>query len=230
MSVKLDDSGLPADRLWQPATAKWFSAIFGACLVYAVVRYHLAGPVAWDHFALFVLNKVISMAAVFFVASSYLIGPIIRWHNKDPRKLVIIKFCGLMGFSLALIHGFMAVMLMTPAYFAKYFAADGRMNATGEIAMTLGVFGLWAVSFPAITTLPVMAKELGGVRWKRNQRMGYVCLLLVLGHLVVMGWKGWTNPSRWASYGNLPPISLWAAIGCVIPLAAKLRRSRPARG
>ena len=55
---------LPADRLWQPTTAKWFAVVFGASLVYAVVRYHLAGDVAWRHFPLFILNKSTSLAAL----------------------------------------------------------------------------------------------------------------------------------------------------------------------
>ncbi len=90
--------------------------------------------------------------------------------------------------------------------------------------MTLGVLGLWAVSLPAITALPMMPKATGGVRWKRNQRMGYLSLALVLGHLIVMGWEGWLSPDSWPS--GLLPISLWAALGCVVPLAAKMRRTR----
>ena len=54
-------SDLPPDRLWQPTTARWFTAIFGAALAYAVVRYHLVGDVAWRHFPLFILNKAISL-------------------------------------------------------------------------------------------------------------------------------------------------------------------------
>ena len=45
-----EHSGLPPDRLWQPTTAKWFAALFGTALVYAIIRYHLAGDVAWAHF------------------------------------------------------------------------------------------------------------------------------------------------------------------------------------
>jgi hypothetical protein len=69
----MNDDGrvLPPDRLWQPTTGKWFAAIIGAALAYAVVRYHLAGDVEWRHFPLFILNKATSLAAVFFVASSY---------------------------------------------------------------------------------------------------------------------------------------------------------------
>lgn len=46
---KVDESGLPADRLWQPITARWFLVVFGGCAAYAIVRYHLVGEVGWDH-------------------------------------------------------------------------------------------------------------------------------------------------------------------------------------
>ena len=89
-------SSLPPDRLWQPTTAKWFVVVFGGSLAYAVIRYHFAGDVAWQHFPLFILNKATSLAAVIFVACSYLIGKIIRWYDHNgPLRLVVIKFCGL---------------------------------------------------------------------------------------------------------------------------------------
>ncbi len=68
-----EQSNLPPDRLWQPTTAKWFAAIFGGSLVYAIVRYHLAGDVAWAHFPLVILNKATSLAAVVFAACAYLV-------------------------------------------------------------------------------------------------------------------------------------------------------------
>ncbi len=120
---------LPPDRFWQPTTAKWFAVIFGGSLVYAIVRYHLAGDVAWAHFPLFIFNKATSLAAVVFVACSYLVGKIIRWHDDNKlQRLVVIKFCGLMGFFLAGVHAFFSVCLLTPAYFAKYFEAGDRLN------------------------------------------------------------------------------------------------------
>ena len=134
MNMERTSSRLPEDRLWQPVTAKWFVVVFGASLVYAVVRYHGSGEVAWTHFPLFILNKIISLAAIIFIACSYLIGRVIRWHNSNPKiKLVVIKFCGLMGFSLALAHAFFSVCLLTPAYFGKFFATDGRLNLVGEL-------------------------------------------------------------------------------------------------
>jgi len=215
-----EEKKLPPDRLWQTVTAKWFFVIFGACLAYAVVRYHIAGDVAWRHFPLSILNKIVSLAAVFFVGASYLIGKVIRWYDDDPKlRLVVIKFCGLLGLFLAAIHALMSVLLMTPSYFGKYFEANGKMNLQGELGMAVGVVALFFLLSPAITTLPTMPKALGGWRWKRSQRVGYLALLLVSVHLVVLGLKGWLTPQAWTA--GMPPVSLVAFVAAVIPLLVK---------
>jgi DMSO/TMAO reductase YedYZ heme-binding membrane subunit len=221
MNAEDEGSRLPDDRLWQPVTAKWFGVVFGAAIVYSIIRYHIAGDVTWAHFPLFILNKATSLAAVVFVACSYLVGRVIRWHNDDPKlKLVVIKFCGLMGLSLASIHAFFAVCLLTPAYFAKFFDDDGRLNLVGELGLAVGVVALWALAIPAITTLPMMPKAIGGIRWKRSQRIGYLCLGLVVAHMVVFGLNGWLSPDHWPS--GLPPISMLAVTAAAVPLVAKL--------
>ena len=221
MSTEGNPSTLPENRLWQPVTIRWFTTIFGVCLLYAVIRYHIAGDVEWQHFPLFILNKATSLAAVVFIACSYLIGRVIKWHNDDPRlKLVVIKFCGLMGFSLAFIHAFMSVFLMTPAYFPKYFVEDGRLNLEGELGMAAGAVALWALAIPAITTLPMMPKAIGGIRWKRSQRMGYLCLVLVVVHLIALGLRGWLAPYKWPWF--LPSISLIACLIAAFPVVVRL--------
>jgi DMSO/TMAO reductase YedYZ heme-binding membrane subunit len=218
-----DSTNLPYHRLWQPTTARWLVAVFGLALAYAVVRYHIASGVAWSHFPLFIMNKSVALAATALVACSYLIGKVIRRYDKDPRrKLVVIKFCGLIGFSLATVHGIASLCLITPAYFAKYFAEDGRLNLEGELGLILGIIALWALSLPAITTLPMMPKAIGGMRWKRSQRMGYVCLILVVAHMVALGLRGWLSPEHWP--WMLPPISLVAAIIAMIPLVVKFMK------
>ncbi len=197
-------SSLPPDRLWQPTTAKWFVVVFGGSLAYAVVRYHFAGDVAWQHFPLFILNKATSLAAVIFVACSYLIGKIIRWHDHDGAlRLVVIKFCGLTGFFLAAVHAFFSLVLLSPAYYGKYFDGDGRLNLEGEIAMSVGVLALFFLLSPAVTTLPMMPKAIGGWR-HRNGRAG------------------------------IPPVSLVAVVAALVPLLVKRKlehdkRERTAR-
>jgi DMSO/TMAO reductase YedYZ heme-binding membrane subunit len=157
---------------------------------------------------------------VLFVASSYLIGKIIRWHDHDPAlRLVVIKFCGLMGFFLAAVHAFFSLALLSPAYYGKYFDDLGRLNLQGEIAMSVGVIALFFLLAPAITTMPGMPRAIGGWRWKRNQRAGYIALALVVVHLVALGFKGWLTPQGWN--GGMPPISLVAVIAALVPLFVK---------
>jgi DMSO/TMAO reductase YedYZ heme-binding membrane subunit len=209
-------------RLWQPVTVKWFAALFGGALAYAIVRYHVAEGVEWSHFPLFILNKAVSLAAVFFVASSYLVGRVLKWHNHDPRiRLIVVKFCGLMGLSFAAIHAFMSLALWSASYYPAYFLEGGRLNLWGELAITLGAVGLWALAIPGITTLPTMAKSLGGFRWKRSQRAGYVALTLVAAHLAALGFRGWLDPSRWPA--GLPPISLLAFLAAAFTVLLKAR-------
>lgn len=222
-----EHSRLPPDRLWQPTTAKWFFAVFGFSLAYAVVRYHFAGDVPWRHFPLFILNKATSLASVIFIACSYLIGKLIRWHDHDKAlRLVVIKFCGLMGFFLAAGHALFSLCLLSPAYYEKFFDDAGRLNLQAEIALSVGVIALFFLLSPAVTTLPMMPKAIGGVRWKRSQRAGYTALALVVVHLVAMGWKGWLAPQGW--HGGIPPVSLVAVVVALVPLLVKRKREHDA--
>jgi DMSO/TMAO reductase YedYZ heme-binding membrane subunit len=218
--VEQEHGELPPHRLWQPATAKWFAVVFGGSIAYAVVRYHFAGDVEWRHFPLYIFNKATSLAAVIFVACSYLIGKVIRWHDHDKAlRLVVIKFCGLMGFFLAAVHAFLSLCMLSPAYYGKYFDDVGRLNLNGEIAMSVGVLALFFLLSPAVTTVPMMAKAIGGWRWKRTQRVGYVALALVVVHLVALGFKGWLAPRGWQ--GGIPPVSLVAVCAALVPLIVK---------
>jgi DMSO/TMAO reductase YedYZ heme-binding membrane subunit len=211
---------LPPHRLWQPTTAKWFVVIFGLSVAYAVVRYHFAGDVPWRHFPLFILNKTTSLAAVIFIACSYLIGKIFRWYDGDAAlRLVVVKFCGLMGFFLAAIHAFFSLCLWSPAYYGKYFDEAGRISLQGEVALAVGVIALFFLLAPAITTLPGMPKAIGGWRWKRSQHAGYTALSLVVVHLVVLGVRGWLAPKGW--HGGIPPVSLVAVAVALVPLFVK---------
>ena len=170
----------------------------GCSLTYAVVRYHVFKGVDWSHFPLFIANKGCSLAAVFFIASSYLISKIVGvYGDESGKRLALIKFCGLLGFSLATIHTLMAVLLFSPDYCLKFFHDSGRMNLTGELSMLLGVLSLWCLSITAITSLPFMYNALGADRWHRGQRMGYFSLLLGSGHVLVLGISGWTTPTSW---------------------------------
>ena len=217
MTAQLEENS----RLIQPFTVRWFLLLFGVPLSYAIFRYHVFSGVEWSHFPVYIANKACSLAAVVFIATSYLIGKTLRVYDDQPgKRLLLIKFCGLMGFSLAAIHAFMALLLFSPHYYPKFFHEAGKMNLTGELSMAFGVLSLWCLAITAITSLPFMYEAVGADRWRRGQRMGYFSLALAGGHVLVMGFSGWLAPAGWP--GSLPPISLVAFAAAAIPLLVKL--------
>lgn len=124
-----------------------------------------------------------------------------------------------MGFFFEGGHALFSVYLLTPAYFGKYFDEVGRMNLWGELAMCTGVLAIFFLMPLAITTLPMMPKALGGWRWNRGQRVGYLALGLVAADLIALAWKGWLAPKGWNA--GLPPISLLAFVAALLPLIVK---------
>ncbi len=116
-------------------------------------------------------------------------------------------------------HAFFSLSLLSPAYYDKYFDDVGQLNLQGEIALSVGVVALFFLLSPAVTTLPMMPKAIGGWRWKRSQRAGYVALALVVVRLVVLGINGWLAPQEW--HGGIPPVSLVAVVAALVPLLVK---------
>ena len=209
------------ERLLQPFTLRWMALLLGVPMTYAIVRYHVVSGVDWSHFPLFITNKGVSLAAVFFIGISYLIGKALRIYKNDSEKrLILIKFCGLIGFSLASIHVLMSLVLISPSYYPKLFSEMGKMNLTGELSLVFGVLSMWCLAVTAITSLPFMYEAVGAERWQRGQRMGYLSLMLTAGHVLVMGFAGWLAPAGW--HGGLPPVSLVAFIAASVPLLLKL--------
>jgi DMSO/TMAO reductase YedYZ heme-binding membrane subunit len=212
-----------SERLLQPATTRLFLLVMGPCLIYAGIRYHVVEGVPLTHAPLYILNKAISLGGLAFLAISYLVGKVagLRWDERQ-LELVVIKFCGLMGFSLIVAHVLMSMALLDPAYYAKLYAG-ARFNLTGELSLSLGVFALWCFTLPAITSLPYMYDELGADRWLRAQRTGYAGLMLAAGHVLVMGVMAWLRPGDWPA--ALPPITALALVVAMIPLVVRLIRN-----
>jgi len=216
--------GEASERLIQPTTTRLFLLVMGPCLIYAGIRYHVVLDVSLAQAPLYILNKAISLGGLAFLAISYLVGKVasLRWDDRR-LQLVVIKFCGLMGFSLIVAHVLMSLALLDPAYYAKFYAG-AKLNLTGELSLSLGVFALWCFSLPAITSLPYMYDELGADRWRRSQRAGYAGLMLAAAHVLVMGVMAWLRPGDWPA--ALPPITALAFAVAMIPLVVRLIRHR----
>jgi DMSO/TMAO reductase YedYZ heme-binding membrane subunit len=191
---------------------------------YAIVRYHLAGPVPWKDFPFFILNKGISLAAFILLTFNFGFGPLNNLGVKVPAGwLNARRALGMTGFLLALIHVLMSFMLFSPTVYAKFFAADGTLTLMAGLSMLGGVLAfvvLWAYNMSFQTHL---REDKTFIQFITSRTFLLWALLLGGVHLVFMGYEGWMNPAGW--HGGIPPVSLVAiAIGVVGYIANLLGR------
>lgn len=204
--------------LSRPRHLRWSGLTLAVGMSYAVVRYNVFKGVEWTHLPLYITNKAFALSAVVLIALSYCVGKAVpvRQEPKESR-IALVKHLGLIGFSLASMHGILSLTLLSPAYYEKFFLDSGRLTLLGELSLLFGVLSLWCLTIPAITSLPFMDDHLGRERWLRMQRMGYAALALNGGHLLAMGAGGWIDVGSWP--GGLPPITL---LGFIVSAGALL--------
>jgi hypothetical protein len=181
------------------------------CVAYAILRYHILGPVDWDDFPFFILNKGISLAALILLVFNFSLGPLKNIGLPVPGSwLSARKILGMTGFLLALIHALMSFMLFSPAIYSKLFEADGSLTLFAGLSMLGGVLSfvvLWGYNLSFQTQL---REEKAFIQFITSRKFLLLAMLLSAVHLFFMGFKGWLSPSGW--HGGLPPISLVAFV------------------
>ncbi len=218
-------------RLPRSERLLWILGIWIPCLAYAVIRYNVLGGVAWNHLPLYIVNKSAALAGIALLALAYLVGKLFGGAHGTERVRSKAKFLGLAGFSMITIHVLMAMVLLGPANYEKFYEPSGMFNLSGELTFLFGVLAYGCLLFPAISTLPYMYAALGMARWLQTQHMGYIALALACGHTLSMGYKGWIDPATWP--GAMPPITLLGFLCASLAVAVKLgaagrRRSKGA--
>ena len=191
---------------------------------YAVLRYHIAGPVPWKDFPMYILNKGLCLTGFILLTFNFSLGPL---HNLgvpvSEGWLNARKALGMTGFLLILIHALISFMLFSPAVYAQFFVENGTLTSIGGLSMLFGVLGfvfLWGYNLSFQTFL---REDTAFIQFITSRKIMLFALVLGGLHLFFMGYKGWMNPAGW--HGGLPPISLVAfaffAIGYVINLLGR---------
>jgi len=188
---------------------------------YAVLRYHIAGPVPWNDFPLFIFNKGLCLAGFILLTLNFSLGPLKNlgvpvsdgWLNSR-------KALGMAGFLLVLLHAFMSFLLFSPAIYGKFFDTDGSLSLLGGWSMLFGILGfvfLWGYNMSFQTFL---REDAAFIQFLTSRKTLMVALTLGGLHLFFMGYEGWLKPAGW--HGNLPPISLVAFVFFAVGYLANL--------
>ena len=188
---------------------------------YAIVRYHIVGPVEWKDFPFFILNKGVSLAAFILLTFNFAFGPLNNLGIKMPKGwLDARKAMGMTGFLLVLIHALISFMLFSPSVYGKFFEADGTLTMLAGLSMLGGVLAfvvLWGYNMSFQTHL---RDDKAFIQFITSRTFLIWAMLLGGAHLVFMGYEGWMNPSGW--HGGIPPVSLVAISFFVVGYIANL--------
>jgi len=176
---------------------------------YAIVRYHIAGPVPWKDFPFFILNKGLSLAAFILLTCNFGFGPLNNLGFKIPIGwLNARKALGMTGFLLVLVHALMSFMLFSPSVYAKFFEENGTLTLLAGLSLLTGVLAfvvLWGYNLSFQTHL---REDKAFIQFITSRTFLLWAMLLGALHLVFMGYEGWLSPSGW--HGGIPPVSLVA--------------------
>jgi DMSO/TMAO reductase YedYZ heme-binding membrane subunit len=194
----------------------WTLVSFCAALLYAVLRYHVFGTVAWRHLPLFTVNKAVSFCSLMLLAAAYMV--------RRPGAGLSL---GLAGAALAWLHAIMSLAILAPSDFPKLYAG-GRLHVLGGLAVLCGSVGMLLLLVPAAASIPGIGSGLSRQRWQFCQRCGYAVLFLTGIHVLAIGVKGWADTAAWPVM--MPPITMLSFAISIAPLILRIRRKARAGG
>ena len=177
-------------------------AILLCTTAYTIVRYVIFGHVSPIHMPVYLLNKSVSMASMFFLFLAAM--PLAKERTEETR------FWGIASFHFACLHILLSLAILSSAYYPKFFGTD-KMNLTGEVTVLFGILTAYCYWFAR------NGKSFFIRRWVIQLLAG----IFVAGHLVAMGFGGWLEVEKW--HGGLPPISLISFIFAMISLGLFLK-------
>ena len=188
---------------------------------YAILRYHIVGPVPWKDFPFFILNKGLCLAAFVLLTMNFALGPLNNLGASVSQGwLNARKAMGMTGFLLVMLHALMSFLLFSPAVYGKFYTDNGTLTLFAGLSMLGGVSAfvvLWGYN---MTFQTFLREDKAFIRFITSRRFMLFALLLGAAHLFFMGYEGWLRPADW--HGSLPPVSLVAfsffAVGYVINL------------
>ena len=191
-------------KMQKPIQQGWKQALgvavvsFLILFAYAIIRYNIIKGVSFNQMPLYISNKAIAVTAVVLIGISYLLGPLAHISPKKfVPKLYLRKYFGLCGFGLAALHSFISLLIFSPSYYPKFFNEANKLTLEGELSMAFGIIAFFIFLIESITSLPSVEQKMNEKDWKLVQRTGYLALVLIMMHVLLMGIGTWLKPETW---------------------------------
>lgn len=185
-------------------TAVLSLAVFGACYGYL---WFLAIPGE--------LNKSVADTAIILMGWSMLLSSVCYFWNAMDWAIIYRKYLGLVGFAYALAH-----MALSWQPFVNLFLAETWQKGAAWPALA-GTVAMVIFAIMAAISNSLLARKLGGLWWRRILRTGYVAIIFVWLHVVLLKSARWLT---WYQEGmqTLPSLSLLVSVFMVVVLVMRL--------
>lgn len=160
------------------------------------------------------LNKAVADVAALLIALSMMLGGLGYFFNVFDRQVVYRKHLGMVGFALAVWH-----LLLSWGAFLRLLQPQTWFDHKMWPALT-GTVALVIFAVMAVISNQLAVRLLGGKWWRWILRTGYLGLVLVVAHVVLLKGARWLT---WYQAGMQEPPALSLLMTAVMLLAVFLR-------
>jgi DMSO/TMAO reductase YedYZ heme-binding membrane subunit len=124
------------------------------------------------------LNAVAAFSSMILIALSAIMGPIARFVPQIKGVVQMRRPFGLVGFGLAGLH----VALVVPNLLM-----DVREATLGDVAsIAFAAVAFMIFTLMALTSTSRWVEKLGLENWKNLQRMGYLAMVFIIFHVILL--------------------------------------------
>lgn len=161
------------------------------------------------------LNKSMADTAILLIGLSMVLGSVSYFWKSFVWALVYRKYLGLIGFAFGVAH----LLLSWGAFLSLLNIStwqQGKMWPVLSGAIALIIFAIMTA-----VSNSFLVRRLGTVNWKRILQMGYVAILFVLLHVVLLKSGRWVT---WYQGGmkTLPSLSLVVTLFIVLVVVMRI--------
>lgn len=194
---------------------------FVISMSYAILRYHIFGPVPWKDLSFFVLNKGNALSALIILVFNFALRPLKNLGLPIPKSLLRSRrILGIIGFLQVFVHVIMSLLLFKPEVYIKFFELDGTLTLFTGLNLIGGITAFIFLWIYNVSFNLEFRKDKDLIEFITSRKVLLFAMFMAGVHLFFMGFEGWMDPAGW--HGGLPPISLVAfsffVIGFVINL------------
>ena len=164
----------------------------------------LGALIALQHgsFSLRYLNHSIAWTSVLLIGLSFALSGICYFWDFADTKILYRKHLGIAGFHYVSIHYFLSLYLLSRrANILEYFSSSDHFWP-----FFFGTLGLIYFSFMTAISNQHAAHELGGLKWRKLLRLGYIAFVFGLVHILFLRWEDYRE--WWESGTFIPTVGI----------------------